>query len=542
METPHPDRAPSSLYERGRGAPAPGVPRRRITGPGSHADWAFPFAAPGKPSRDEEGRLPARTAYAWPFRQIDAAALPSRGVASPVPLAEFKATVAGWADDVGVISIDDPAIAHEVDEIRYVYPHARSLVCLIGEENKPSMQSRYLPSANHELYSCEERIFAMGHRTVAYIRSLGGESLTTTIGWPQEVSQRWADKIWPLSHKLVAQAAGLGVIGTSRNFLHKKFGAYCLIDTVVTNLEFEQRDAPITWNPCLSCNLCIASCPTEAIKADGDFDFFACYNHTYRDSIPGFLDLVHDLSKGRRRRFWKRWNNAELAALWQALAYKVEYRCFNCVATCPAEIHGQFHDDRAVRRLYLDETLKPLTQTRSHEDEQFVIDTPSARERYGIAPGTWRTASDAAGPVSRTVRLVPLQRVCSLDVDSMMRNMPHFFRSQEALGEEFTTQFVFSGAGAGQWVLEVQRGRCRVRTGIATAPDLTVRCEGRTFLEIQQGVRSAPLALLLGRVRLHGRARLFLVFPRIFALEGGERWWHRALWMARRRLRSRARG
>ena len=26
---------------------------------------------------------------------------------------------------------------------------------------------------------------------------------------PQEVGQRWADKIWPLSHKLVAQAAGL---------------------------------------------------------------------------------------------------------------------------------------------------------------------------------------------------------------------------------------------------------------------------------------------------------------------------------------------
>ena len=526
------------------GAPPPGkaaqgeTPPRVVRSPSTHTDWNFPFASPGRARREEDGRIPPRTAYRWPFRPIDAAVLPSRGMASPVPLAEFKRAVSGWADDVGVISIDDPAIAHEIDEIRYVYPHARSLVCLIGEENKPSMQSRYLPTANHELYSCEERIFQMGHRTIAYIRSLGGESLTTTIGWPQEVSQRWADKIWPLSHKLVAQAAGLGVIGTSRNFLHRRFGAYCLLDTVVTNLEFDELDEPIEWNPCLSCNLCIASCPTEAIKPDGDFDFFACYNHTYRDSIPGFLDMVHDLAAGRQRRFHDRWTNAEIAALWQALAYKVEYRCFNCVATCPAEIHEQFHAERSVRRRYLDETLKPLTETRSLEDEQFVIDTPSARDRLGIPPGRWRTTPDAGGPVSRTTRLVPLSRICSLDVDAMMRKMPHFFRAEEALDLDFTTQFLFTGSGAGEWVLRIQRGRAEVRTGREPSPDLVVRCEGRTFLEIQQGARGAPWALLTGRVRLSGNRRLFLAFPAVFALDAGESVLHRLVWHARRRWRA----
>ena len=508
--------------------------------PSTHADWLFPFPAPGKPRREGADRLPARTAHRWPYRPVDPGGIEARGVASPLPLPDFKRAVLGWADDVGVISIDDPAIAHEIDEVRYVYPHARSLVCLIGEENKAAMQSRYLPTANHELYTCEERIFEMGHRTVGYIRTLGGESLTTTIGWPQEVSQRWADKIWPLSHKLVAQAAGLGVIGTSRNFLHKRFGAYCLIDTVVTNLEFASYDAPEPWNPCLSCNLCIASCPTEAIKDDGDFDFFACYNHTYRDSIPGFLDLVHDLARSNRKRFWKRWTNAELAALWQAMAFKVEYRCFNCVATCPAEIHAEFHEDRTVRRQYLDETLKPLTQCRSHDEEQFVIDTPSARRKYGIEPGSWRTPTHAGRPVSQTVRLVPLQRVCSLDVDSMMRNMPQFFRSQEAQGMDFTCQFDFTEPGGGEWVMRVQDGRCAVRAGRTEEADLVIATSGEVFLQIQQGVRSAPWALLTGRLRLRGARALFLQFPRIFALEAGESVWHRARWrLARWRKGSR---
>ncbi|HEY2775577.1 MAG TPA: SCP2 sterol-binding domain-containing protein [Candidatus Binatia bacterium] len=518
---------------------APATPPRRRNGPGAHTDWAFPFPAPGKPRREDPDRIAPRTAWLWPYRQIDSEVLPSRGVRSPVSLEEFKQAVGAWAEDVGVISIDDPAIAHEVDEILYVYPHARSLVCLIGEENKPSMQSRYLPTANHELYSCEERIFEMGRRTIAYIRSLGGESLTTTIGWPQEVSQRWADKIWPLSHKLVAQAAGLGVIGTSRNFLHRRFGAYCLIDTVVTNLEFDAHDSPIQWNPCLSCNLCVASCPTEAIKPDGDFDFFACYNHTYRDSIPGFLDLVHDLSEGKPGRFREKWTNAEIVGLWQALSFKVEYRCFNCVATCPAEIHGDFHADRGVRRRYLDETLKPLTHTRSLEDEQFVIDTPAARQRLGIAPGRWRTRSDAGSPASRTVRLVPLSRICSLDVDAMMRKMPHFLRPEEAANLDFAVQFHFDGQGRGDWLLRVQRGRAEVRTGTGSHADLVIRCSGRLFLEIQQGIRSAPWALVTGRIRLSGDRRLFLRFPALFALGGGESAAHRALWHFRRWLRRR---
>ncbi len=346
----------------------PGEGQGAAPHPASATDWPFPFPPPGRAKPSPPDAIPPGIAYRWPFHPLEGPPLPSRGVRAPVSLADFKRELSGWCDDAGVISIDDPALSHERAEILWVYPHTRSLVCMIGEENKAAMQSRYLPSANNELYRCEERLWEMGRRTVKYINALGGEGLTTTIGWPQEVGQRWADKIWPLSHKLVAQAAGLGVIGLSRNFLHRKFGAYCLIDTVLTNLEWPACDAPVAWNPCLQCNLCVASCPTEAIKPDGDFDFFACYNHTYRDSIPGFLDLVRDLSERSRRAFKQRWTDNEIAALWQAMAFKVEYRCFNCVATCPAEIEDAFHAERDVRRRYLDETLKPLTHTRAVED------------------------------------------------------------------------------------------------------------------------------------------------------------------------------
>jgi ferredoxin len=502
------------------------------------ADWAFPFPAPGKPRPEGPTTVPPATAYRWPFRPLDPSAIPPRAVPAPLPLAAFAREVASWCDDVGVISIDDPAIAHERDEILWVYPHTRSLVCLVGEENKAAMQSRYLPAANHELYACEERLFAMGHRTIKFIESLGGAGLTTTIGWPQEVSQRWADKIWPLSHKLVAQAAGLGVIGTSRNFLHRRLGAYCLLDTVLTNLEWppDAYDRPIDWNPCLQCNLCVASCPTDAIRQDGTFDFFACYNHTYRDSIPGFLDLVGDLVERSPREFRRRWADNEIAALWQAMAFKVEYRCFNCVATCPAEIEDAFHGDRDVRRRYLDETLKPLTHTRTIEDAQFVLDTPSARTRHGIPPGEWRTPIDRAGASWSTVRLVNLRRIRTQNVDAMMRWMPQYFRPSEAKGLACTVQFDLTGRGGGAWVMRVGDRRCEVRPGRAERADLTIRTAATYWLAVHRGEASALAGLLTGRIRLRGQRRLILRFPALFGYEPGHSWLHRLAHRVRRVL------
>ena len=511
----------------------------------SSNDWPFPFPAPGRPKRRA---LPSRTESRWPFagmEAIDDHPVAPRFVRAPIPADEFKQRVAAFADDVGLISVNDPAIAHERDEVRWVYPHAKTLVCLIARENPAAMQSRYLPTANHELYSCEERVFEMGRKTLELVESLGGAGLTTTVGWPQEVSQRWADKIWPLSHRLVAQAAGLGVIGLSRNFLHRKFGAYCLIDTVLTNLEFDDGELgqPVEWNPCLRCNLCVAGCPTEAIQSDGEFDFFACYNHTYRDSIPGFLDLVRDLSEAKPSRFDRRWSDAEIAALWQSMAFRVEYRCFNCVSVCPANdlerFHGRFQGDKQGRREVVDEQLKPLAHSRAVADQQFVIDTRSAREKHGIPPGEWRTRPGTDTPGQAGVRLVDLSRIRVSNVDSMMRNLPHYFRASEAGGLDFLCQLDLRGEGGGRWVMRVAERRCHVQPGEAEDPDLTLRCPADLFLAIHREEKSALWGLLTGRIRLSGDRRLFLAFPRILALSPGHTRLHRAVWHLRRLFRRR---
>ncbi len=515
--------------------------RKRRNHRNSSADFAYPFPRPGSPKKKA---LPATTESLWPFvdiAEIDDYQIQSRYVDSPVNVEDFKARVSEVADDVGVISIDDPAIAHERDEILYVYPHARTLISLVGAENVAAMQSRHLPSANHELYSCEERIFAMGRETIKYVESLGGAGLTTTIGWPQAVAQRWADKIWPLSHRLVAQAAGLGAVGLSRNFLHRKLGAFCLLDTVVTNIEFPDKllDKPVPWNPCSHCNLCVAGCPTDAIKSDGEFDFFACYNHTYRDSIPGFMDLIRDLGSADSKRFEKRWSDADIAALWQSLAFRIEYRCFNCISVCPAHYEEAYHGSKDERKLAKCQVTKPLAQSRGAAEQQFVIDTPSAREKYNIAPGEWRTLADPSKPGHSGVRLVEMRRIRTSNIDSMMRLMPHYFRASEANGLNFTCEFQLTERGGDTWTMKVADNRCQVHPVKADSPDITVRCNAELFLRIHRGEANPVVSLLTGRIRLEGNKRLFLAFPAILALTPGATIWHRLTWKIERAWRRR---
>jgi putative sterol carrier protein len=138
--------------------------------------------------------------------------------------------------------------------------------------------------------------------------------------------------------------------------------------------------------------------------------------------------------------------------------------------------------------------------------------------------------------------LVDLRRIRTQDVDAMMRNMPQYFRDSEAGDLSFTTRFELGGNGGGVWTMTVDHGRCRVEPRALPDPDLTVCCKGEVFLGIHRGTVNPVLALLTGRVRLRGRRRLFLAFPRLLGFAPGASWPHRVVYEARKivaRLRGR---
>ena len=168
------------------------------------------------------------------------------------------------------------------------------------------------------------------------------------MGFPMEVD-RFPDKIWVVSHKPVAVAAGLGRMGIHRNVIHPRFGNFILLATVLIDAEVSEQGLPIDYNPCLGCKLCVAACPVGAIAPDGHFDFSACLTHNYREFLGGFGRL----GRGRRREQGRPGLSHEGRGLgdrsmWQSLGFGPQYKAAYCMAACPAgdDVIGPFLTDR----------------------------------------------------------------------------------------------------------------------------------------------------------------------------------------------------
>ena len=86
----------------------------------------------------------------------------------------------------------------------------------------------------------------------------------------------WENQKGHLSHKVVAEAAGLGWIGRNNLLVNPEFGAQIRLVTILTNMPLV-FDKP-TGNNCGDCRDCVSVCPAKAIKEDvKDFDHQACY-------------------------------------------------------------------------------------------------------------------------------------------------------------------------------------------------------------------------------------------------------------------------
>jgi len=70
-----------------------------------------------------------------------------------------------------------------------------------------------------------------------------------------------------LSHKIGAVLSGMGFIGKNNLFVHNRFGPRVRLGTILTTYEPEEEIKNHIIEPqCGQCNLCIISCPAQALR------------------------------------------------------------------------------------------------------------------------------------------------------------------------------------------------------------------------------------------------------------------------------------
>jgi epoxyqueuosine reductase len=86
----------------------------------------------------------------------------------------------------------------------------------------------------------------------------------------------WEQQRGHLSHKGLAQAAGVGWRGRNNLLVNPAYGARVRLVSILTDLPV-QTDRLLD-NSCGTCRRCIAACPAGAIKEDvGEFDHLGCF-------------------------------------------------------------------------------------------------------------------------------------------------------------------------------------------------------------------------------------------------------------------------
>ena len=266
------------------------------------------------------------------------------------------------ADDAGFVEAHRPALASEKTGMDRLYPRTRSLISIVQVMNRENIQSLERYPANMEFHQTIDNLTDTARRIVKKLNARGVRGLVPTMGFPMDMD-RWGEiKMWDVSHKRVAEEAGMGRMGIHRNVIHPRFGNFILLETILIDTEIDTYDRPLDYNPCLTCNLCVSVCPVDAIHPDGDFDFSACLTHNYREFLGGFQDWVDAMvTADDMAGYKKRFKDTETVSMWQSLSFGANYKSAYCMAVCPAgeDVIPLFDADK---KSYVDEILRPLKE------------------------------------------------------------------------------------------------------------------------------------------------------------------------------------
>src|ERR671913_280622 len=292
---------------------------------------------------------------------------------------------AGWlkqlvidagADDVGFVEIDRPALDDQREDIFKAFPHTRTLISFVVRMNREAIRTPARSVSNTEFHHSGDEVNDIARSVVQSLEDRGIRAMNPAMGFPMEMD-RFPGKVWVVSHKPVAVAAGLGMMGIHRNVIHEKFGNFILLGTILLDAEVSETSQPIDYNPCLECKLCVAACPVGAISAEGGFNFSACYTHNYREVMGGFTDWVEQVADSKNALDYRRKvADPESASMWQSLSFGANYKAAYCLSVCPAgeEVIGPYLTDKAG---HLREVVRPLQEK---EETIYVVAGADAEE------------------------------------------------------------------------------------------------------------------------------------------------------------------
>ena len=403
------------------------------------------------------------------------------------------------ADDVGFIEIDRKEIADQRKDILTAFPRTKTIICLVHRINSDSVRTPARHITNIEFKYASHQLVTVTRKIRALLEQVGVRAISETGNFPMDMDA-WPGKVWTVSLKPVAVAAGLGRMGLNRMILHPRLGVFINLSALLIDREVTSYDRPIDYNPCLNCKLCATSCPTGAIASDGHFSFPSCVTHNYREKLGGFSDWVEQIAQSKDARdYRKRVSDSETVSMWQSLSYGANSKCDYCMAVCPAgeEVVGQYKENK---KGFVKEIVRPLQKK---EEKVYVVPD-----------------SDAEAHVAQCFPHKKIRRVRNglrpPSIEAFLRTLPLVFQRQKSKDLNVTYHFTFTGDEEIDATVVIANRSITVETGLIGQPDIHVTADTRTWIEFLAKEKNIVWALIRRKIRFKGPLSLLTAFGRCF--------------------------
>lgn len=98
----------------------------------------------------------------------------------------------------------------------------------------------------------------------------------------------WDRQRGHISHKVIAEEAGIGWLGRNNLIIHPIYGAHIRLVSIMTNMPIK-TDSRLNQD-CGDCKRCLDICPVSAIKeSQRDFDHIACFEKLKEFRKEGYV-------------------------------------------------------------------------------------------------------------------------------------------------------------------------------------------------------------------------------------------------------------
>jgi len=416
--------------------------------------------------------------------------------------AELRAlALESGADDVGLVSVDREDMAAQRTDIEALLPGARTAVAFVVKMNRGNVRAPARSVANKEFHQGIDELDDVSRRIARALEERGHRAVYPPGGFPMEM-EKFPGKIWTVSLKPIAEAAGLGQMGIHRNLIHPQFGNFVLIGVVLTDVDISESEQsrPLDWNPCMGCRLCVTACPVGAVKTDGGFDFAACATHNYREFLGGFTDWVDQVTDSDgSAEYNQKVTGSETVSTWQSLSFGANYKAAYCMSVCPAgdDVIGPYLADQ---KRFIADVVKPLTEK---EEPIYVV-----------------AGSDAESHVRSRFPHKRVRQVHSgltpTSVEGFVAGSPLVFASKAASDVKLRAHFAFRGASSLAVTYVIDHGTLQIEEGRTGTPDISVDVDSETWLGIVSGRNNPVWAVVTRKMRVKGNIRHLETFQRCF--------------------------